>query len=63
MGEEERKIARHLSFLIRIRMACLGGFSVYRKNIFSKECKIQVFVAVSWIIFVSIETYRKIRVL
>lgn len=36
MGEEERKIDRHLHLLIRIRMACLGGFSVYRKDVFSK---------------------------
>lgn len=63
MGKEERKIARHLYFLIRIRMACFGNFSVYRKNVFSKECKIHVFAAISWIIFIPVETHRKTRVL
>lgn len=30
-----------------------GGFGVYQKNVFSKECKIHFFfVAVSWVIFV-----------
>lgn len=34
-------------------MTCFGGgFSVYQKNVFSKECKIHIFIAVSWIIFV-----------
>lgn len=42
-------------------MACLGGFSVYRKDVFSKEHKICIFIAISWIIFVPVETCRKIE--
>lgn len=44
-------------------MACFGGLSAYRKNVFSKERKIHIFVAISWIIFVPVETHRKIRML
>lgn len=44
-------------------MACFGNFSVDRNNVFSKECKIHIFSAISWIIFIPVETHRKIRML
>lgn len=53
MGEEEIKIARHSYLLIRIRMALFGElFSVSKECVF-EIMKISVFVATSWIIFVS----------
>lgn len=38
-----------------------GGFSVYQNNVFSKECKIHISVAVSWIIFVLVSWYLKLN--
>lgn len=55
MGEEERKRIRFFkNLLVRIGMTWFWEAFQSIKRMFSKECKIHIFVAVSWIIFVPV---------